>query len=566
LTKRLVLAGALGAVFCMLRASAENLPAGSDAPRPWGATFLPKSAPPARQLLAVRTANLKPEERIALGCLQALTSRHRPRIWLVGGAPAQFWLDWHKRKGHIDGYEVVEDWRSLFKQFSESYRGAIVADPKLYRGDLLALNVAACEDLILATPELAERLRLPVRIDLRGRFKTYAAGLRWLWNHYRDRLSRHLSDFMHPARLPSAAFAYTMQWRGLMFWIAGPAEEKEPGADRPAEQRLMAEFFAETAPNTAVFGFPWAGDGVGIGEPAGVELISRYGKGLVCSDFLSNTCVTSGVRIERLEQPRQPPPPALDNDKVYIALAMSDGDNLNLWLDAWKRRFEHPAAGKFPLAYGLGPAIYELMPAVAQWYYEHAPAGTEFIADVSGASYIAPESYGAACADRQRVYDGFFEWTARLMQPLGMRTVRTVAGGDDCLKRYAKGLPFCHCLFADMGRGASGRAGIDRLTYRLPGGMPVFRAVTSFGGGQKDFLRQIRDQVGRRRPAFVNGFVHCWTYGMDDLVRIWERRDPDMVFVTPSQLAALYRRANPEQSEKTPLPASGNRRQPPPGR
>ena len=30
-----------------------------------------------------------------------------------------------------------------------------------------------------------------------------------------------------------------------------------------------------------------------------------------------------------------------------------------------------------------------MMPAVAQWYYEHASPQTEFIADVSGAAYIA---------------------------------------------------------------------------------------------------------------------------------------------------------------------------------
>ena len=62
-----------------------------------------------------------------------------------------------------------------------------------------------------------------------------------------------------------------------------------------------------------------------------------------------------------------------------------------------------------------------------------------------------------------------------------------------------------------MGRD-SGREGIDHLTYSLPGGMPVFRAVTSWRYGKDGFLREIREQVGSHRPAFVNGFVHCWTY------------------------------------------------------
>lgn len=39
-------------------------------PRPWGDTYMPKSKPPARQLLVVNVEPLKPEECIALACLQ----------------------------------------------------------------------------------------------------------------------------------------------------------------------------------------------------------------------------------------------------------------------------------------------------------------------------------------------------------------------------------------------------------------------------------------------------------------------------------------------------------------
>jgi len=223
---------------------------------------------------------------------------------------------------------------------------------------------------------------------------------------------------------------------------------------------------------------------------------------------------------------------------------LSDGDNENAWLDFFKKYFQHPSFGKFPLAFGIGPPIREIMPAVAQWYYEHASPQTEFIADVSGVAYIRTEFYGSAYADRDRVYVGFLEWTARLMERMGIRTVRPEHGGDDILSRYAKALPFCHSLFADMTRDFD-RWGIDNLTYSLPEGMPVFRAVTGAGSpsNKTGFLREIREQVGAQRPAFVHGWVNCWVYGPDDLARIYEQRDSDMVFVTPAQLASLYKEA-----------------------
>jgi hypothetical protein len=140
---------------------------------------------------------------------------------------------------------------------------------------------------------------------------------------------------------------------------------------------------------------------------------------------------------------------------------------------------------------------------------------------------------------------------AGLMEPLGQRTIRTVGGSDANVTRDADALPFCHGIFADMGR-YSGRNGIANLTYTLPSGLPVFRAVTSCRYGKEGFLREVREQVGSQRPAFVNGFVHCWTFTMDDLARIHEQRDPDMIFVTPSQLAQLYREAQTKGWAKQP--------------
>lgn len=531
----------------------ESLPGGlAYAPqaRPWGDTYLPKSPPPARRLLLVDATKCTPEERLALACLQGLTSRKEPRIWLLVPGQGKFWLDRHVEKKYIDGYDSVADWRGLFRQFADAFRGAVVPDRNLYRGDVLAANVAACEDLIIASPELAAALGLPVKVDLRGRFTTYADGMQWVWNTYKGRLNHHLASYLYPRKMGVTAFAYELEWRAVMFWIAGTKDAAEPGADPAREERLMAGILAEMAPNTAVLGFPFGGEGIGIGEPRGVALISRYAKALVCPDFLANACVTSGVRIEPLRQAKQAPPPPLARDKIYIALAVSDGDNQNTWLNFMKPYFEHPRHGEFPVAHGMGPPILDLMPAVAEWYYERGGPNTEFLADVSGIGYIQPKHYATAFTERDAAFDGFLDWTQKYLARMDMATVRTVGGEDDLLARYARKLPGLHSLFADMGR-YSGRSGIANLTYALPDGMPVFRSATSWRYGKDGFLREVREQVGAARPAFANGFVHCWTFhNMDDIARIYDGRDKDMVFVTPSQLAALYRKAKETKGVK----------------
>ena len=514
-----------------------------ESPMPWGDSFVPKSKPPARHLSVVPLQKLSAEERIALTCLQGLTCRTEPQIWLVHTETDRFWLDWHQKQGHIDGFREEADWKALFAKYRDVIKGAVIADPGLYRGDLLAVNVAACEDWIVASPELAQRLGLEVRMDLRGRFQTYAEGLDWLWTTYKNRLNQHMCDYMHTGRLTRGNFAYAYQWKAPMLWICGKEEEDNPGADRGAEKRAVARVFAEMPVNIPIFGFPAAGEGVGIGEPPGVALASRYGKGLVCSDHMLNAGVLSGVRLAELQQPEQPPAPALEKDKIYVALAVSDGDNQNAWHLFFRKYFDSPSHGKFPLAFGIGPAILELQPGLAQWYYQHAAPTTEFIADVSGASYMQPDHWGEAYTNKAEVLSGFLKWTAKLLPPLGLRSVRTVHGEDAFLAGYAKALPFCHSLFADMGC-YSGHKGYGNLTYELPNGMPVFRAVTTWRNFGTGFMGEIREQVGTKRPAFVNGFVHCWTFHAKDVDEIVRNAGPDVVFVTPTQLAALYREAS----------------------
>ena len=340
-------------------------------------------------------------------CLQGLLAREQPRLWLVRNHDDPFWMDWHRAKGHVERFETVTDWTALFDRFRGAVKGAVIPDEKLFRGDLLAVNVAACEDLIVTSPQLAERLGLPVKVDLRGRFATYAEGLQWLWANYKDRFNPHLCDFRHPGLLPHGTFDYGYQWRALMFWVAGPKEEDKPGVDRVAEHRLVAKILSEMPVNGVCVGFPAMGEGEGMGEPPGVELLSRYGKSLVCNNHGGNYSITSGVRIDRLDPPKAPPPPALERDKVYIALALSDGDNQILWPAFFRRYFEHPAFGKFPLAFGMGPAIRELQPGLAQWYFEHATPTTEFFADVSGAGYMQPDHFAEAYVDREPVWTGF---------------------------------------------------------------------------------------------------------------------------------------------------------------
>ncbi len=510
-----------------------------DEPRPFADSFFPKSPPPARQLVAVDCRGMDRAERLAYISLQGLTSRTQPRLWLYFNDWDPLWLEQHRERGHVDGYTVAADPRVLFTRFSEAYRGAVIADPALYQGDLLAATLAGLGDLIVATPELAARLGLEVKLDLRGRFASYAEGLAWLWQTYRDRLCHHALSYSHPDVLATGSCDYEIAHRALLFWISGEKDGDRPGADPVAEADVMARILAALPPNIGMRGFPWHGDGVGMGEGGGVEFCGSYGKGLVCCNLSANMSVTSGVRVERLRPPLPAVPLRFEPDKVYIALTMSDGDNLNTWLHYFRAYFEHPRHGSIPIGWGMGPAILDLMPGVAQWYYDHATEADEFLADVSGVFYVFPETYARRYREREAVFDAYARWTAEYMARTHMNTVRPHGGSRETIARLAAGIPLADSIFADYAR----RLPYSEAVWRLPDGRPVFHAVTHWQHGRNGLLQDIREQVGDVRPAFVNAFLHNWTFDMDALAAAVDGKDEDMIFVTPSQLVDLYRQA-----------------------
>ncbi|MEI6714147.1 MAG: GxGYxYP domain-containing protein [Verrucomicrobiota bacterium] len=525
----------------------------TEEPRPWGDSFLPKSAIPARKLLVVNTGKLTEDERIALTCLQGLIAREQPQLWLIRSVrdkQDRFWLEQHKEAGVIDDWEEVADWKALFKQFKSVFRGAVVADPGIYRSDLLALNVAMCEDLILASPDLARQLDIPIKADLRRRFTTYAEGMRWVWATYKSKFNRFVCDFMYPKRLADCVFDYDLQWRAPVFWIAGTKDAREPGADASEEFSVIGTILAQMAPQSAVLGFPAQGE-LGAGEPIGVQLVSRYGRGLVCTNTLANMSVTSGVWLEQLTQPRQTPL-MLDPNKIYVAMTLSDGDNLNCWeAGFFQQYFTHPGFGKVPLAFTMGPELRELTPLVARWFYDHAAPNTEFICGVSGITYTAPSDFGIGYIQPSTAQKGFLKWTAWAMKSMGMRTLNLTPGSRDSMETFSLGLPFCHSLVHGWTR--ESEAKLESLAYTMPGGMPGFdSAMLVRSSDQKertkaDPLVPAKDLVAdlaaigkTRRPLFLNMIVPNWTFNMSSLEYVGKNAPSDVVFVTPTQLSELY--------------------------
>ena len=515
----------------------------------------PKRATPARHLLVADVRYLPQAQQLLLASLQGLVNRSKPRLYLVGGDDDVFWLKVMQEQGDTDAPKTVDDPMRLLQTFKDVYKGAVVADPNVYVSPCVAVDVAGADDLLIATPELAAKYNIPIKFDMRGRFKDDAAALKFARTTLLPRMDPRLSLCLDPPLL-GLQVDDVIAAKGMCFWVTGPNENNKPGANSAAEQAEVERLFLATPTNAVVRGYWWHGDGNGLGEMEGVRLASRYGKITTVSDYVSNFSVMSGVKQMALKQKPALPVPKLDPTKVYVALTMSDGDNLVTYRGFWRGYFDDPLHGTFPLGYGMAPTLIDLAPTMARWYYEHAAPTDEFFCDVSGAGYIYPRDWATALPNREEAFKNYWDLTQAYMTRMDLRGLR-IMGFDtnpmrDTIAAVGADVPKVPFLLPDYG--PRGSQTYPEATYSLPTGQSVFRAVAYDGGGEK-LAQSVRDRVGDVRPAFVNAFIQNWGARPSDLKKMLDTLGPDYVAVTPSQLDGLYRQSQKAAQGTSPMAA-----------
>ena len=513
-------------------------------PRPFPDIF-PRSAAPARELVVCDLQTERPDARLLLLGLQGLVNRKQPRLYCLSVATDAFWLQQMRECGHIAG-TVAATRQEVLARFRDAYQGVVITDPGLPASKNVATMLAGVKDGLIASPRLAGELGLPVLEDLRGRWQTSAEAYRWAFDHLWPRLNHHVIACLWPGHL--GLRDYLVANRVFLFWISGPLDGARAWASPTDEARLMEGLLAKMPANIPVMGYPWAGKDVGIGEGPGVTLFAEFGKYLVGSIDCTNLTVHSGIRVPELRQQPAPPPPALQDDKVYVAVILSDGDNLPvLTLHNFPQLWQEKARGRLPMGWTLSPAASVLLPDVVEYYYRTATAQDQFLGAVSGVGYTYPDSYGKRyrAADRRRVYDGFLDQTGEYMRRCDLQALWAMnATRPEIIARYAERIPFLDGLFLDYGRRLSDGA---EATYPTARNVPVFHAVC---GWREEDTRQerierlaaeVRRMTPPQRPAFLHLFVWNWGADLALLQEVLRQLGPEYVAVRPDHLAQLWR-------------------------
>jgi hypothetical protein len=491
--------------------------------------MFPKSKPPTDTIYLFDVRDMDYNDMALATTTQGLINRQRAQVYV--GSSEEKWLNWLVSEKYIKNPAKINSLNELLAKLKT--KKVVLIDSQMPGLFNIATMVAGVEGMPVAYPEHIEKYGLEIGIDLRSKFKTNIEAYQWVFDNYWPRMNHQVLAWISPEKRFWHLRDYLVEQKIFTMWITGRVDGSIPSANPKEEEQFFRLLLSKMPVNMPVLGFPWAGDGVGIGEQEGVAIIGSSGKFLTCCDYKSNLSFWTGLKGKRQTYKQKPMRDIkLENDKMYITLVMSDGDNLNTFAGYFCPFWEDKTHGQIPLGWTMGPALLDLQAPLVDYYYDGLPSSQNFGCAVSGIGYILPETYGYDFKPeyRQRVWNQYIRLTSDYMKRLDMTWVHIFRDKTPIeqipYKQFAA-MSAVKSVFSDYGR----RVPYDKTLYYVDGKL----ICHSLSNQQIDKITELP------KPAFVHIFLYNWDFnGYDKLKSLTDRLPKDAVIVRPDELTNLY--------------------------
>ncbi len=506
---------------------------------------LPTFATPASKMDMLTVQDLSKDEQITFSSLQGLVNRKQPRILLLDARAEEGKSTWAATLHLEAGGNYSRDNRyDLIAKYAKEISGVVLYDPVAsphYRN--LAGTVAAQKQGIPVSNEVyaelkGRKIELPVLEDLTTLKMTSPIEIyQYLYDHYWEKCDKRVivsakpgdersgGDYHHTRDIAAACGAAVV-WLNTM---------------DPAEKAMLKKFFADMK----------AGEALALGwyatERSGIPAATEFGIGTMPADFFVSGTVYAGTN-HRINIPAVPKMPLLEN-KVYVCVIVSDGDNIQYTQHAMRRIWDRAAEsrGKMPINWTIAPGLVDVAPGIMNYYYGSATPMDCFVTGPSGMGYLMPfntlkergADVGDNLTDPARM-DGYARLTETYLQRSGLRVItiwddatpmQRKSYEKNCRQLYGATVQNFKDVPSVAGSNENGRIRFDRLVVpyagsyqhirdslsheisRWDGKSPLFLSyqVTVWGEMKPNKLVELRDQMDRDFPDKV-GFTRADHY------------------------------------------------------
>lgn len=472
---------------------------------------LPVFATPAKELDAIAVQDLSRDELITFSALQGLVNRTRPEIFLLERRSEEGPMTWPETAGlKLNEIGLMSKY-DLVAKHARAATGVVLYDPSIsphYRN--VACSVASQKKALPVSVEVfglmkEKGIRLDVVEDLTSLKMTSAVEI---YGHFYDRYWKTSEKRLLVSARPHDRGGDLHHTRDIA--AATGAAVVWLDARIPEEKEMFRKFLGDMK----------AGEAVVLGwhatERSGITTVSEFGIGTLPADFYVSGSVYSGTD-HHIRIPAVPRMSALEN-KVYVAIIISDGDNIQYTQHAMRRVWDRTAKirGKFPLSWTIAPGLVDIGPAIMNYYYTTATPNDCFVTGPSGMGYMMPfntlEEPGAPVGeylkDPSRM-DGYARLTETYLQRSGLR-VGTIWDDATPMHRasYEKN---CRSLY---GMTVQNFRDVPSVKGSVENNrLPFDKLVIPYAGSYEHIHGSLQRQISRwdgKSPLFLSYQVDIW--------------------------------------------------------
>jgi len=475
--------------------------------------LLPVFLSPATQVrsLDMNAASLSDAERIMFCTLQGIVNRTCPRILLYNHneEPQSTWPTAHNlRTVSIPSTSPY----NLVKLYQEEINGLVLySNERSEHYSNLAVTIAGLDRLLPVTADIKAKLEangmdFPVVTDLTQLTMSNALAIyRYLFSNYWSRCNHRLLI----SERPTIPYVHDIgaACGSACVWL-------DPR--NASERTLLDQFLQDLTPGRDIV-LGWYPE-----ERSGVGEATKYGLSTVPADFFENTTVYTAVNkpVKIVPVPKRP---KLEN-KIYAAVYISDGDNIQYCQHAMAKIYEQNGRGKMALNWTISPALADFAPMMLTYYYRKATNLDCFVSGPSGLGYAMPydahNSKYYAASNNSKLITPYTQLTQRFLEKSGLRVI-TIWDDVSATQRkaYASNCPYLYGLTINDWERQTGR-----LTSSIQSGwLPIIPQYPCYASGSdvitNFFNRDIQNFNGTE-PMFVTGQATVWDAGPDELIAL----------------------------------------------
>ena len=292
------------------------------------------------------------------------------------------------------------------------------------------------------------------------------------------------------------------------------------------------------------------------GEVNQVNRHALYGFNFTCTNYSYNLSQLARIGASSFKQKETSRSITADPTKKYVALIMTDGDNVTWHQNDFpfsNSYFGYEGEINFKMNYTMAPIMADLCPSVINYEYTHATENQYFVGGVSGSGYIYPSEYVNAM--NNEALTALTTSTNEYMRRAGLKYVEILDNtvfNRTVMNSYAS---------QEYIEGGIVLANYD---YYKQGGDIKYYNNKPFVGVAEAMWSDTPGRVAHRLNSLpvdinsANGYtivkVHCWTTSMRDVVKMVSLLDDNIELVTVDELMQLIKENVPQDSKRTAVP------------